>query len=158
MDLFFSTLNIYILSGISLVSHLPVPLGRACVVYRMTQFLGNPQGPLSGLSSVSGFVFVLFWARVSFFPSAAAVAVPVPAAGAAAVSSFFSPLALPSSHAAPKLTLLTWSQNPLPWAVASSISRALGWRLPSPDAKVPAPQGEPPRTSSRALWIWKVVA
>ena len=35
------------------------------------------------------------------------------------------------------------SQNPIPWCLAMSSSSALGWRLPSEPAIVPAPQGDP---------------
>lgn len=41
------------------------------------------------------------------------------------------------------LYLETVSQNPVPCSLAISSSSALGWRLPSPPAIVPAPQGDP---------------
>lgn len=122
-------------------------------VHKMTQFLGKPQGPLSSSLSV---VAAAGCACAGFFVVAAAAG-----AEAEVVASFFAApagfeSALPSSHA--KLTLLTISQKLLPWTWASSSSLAEGCREPSPAAKVPAPQGLPPRTSLKSARMLKALA
>jgi hypothetical protein len=119
-------------------------------------FDGNPQGPLLGSPSCG--------------PAAAA---PVAPEAPLAPTSSFAPVLLvfvlstfaPAPASAPGFSvssedshwkaLFTVSKNVRPWIVANSSSSAEGWRDPSPEAKVPAPQGEPPWTSVRSD-IWAV--
>lgn len=137
-------------------------------VYKMTQFLGRPQGPLSFAAGSSVSICAVGFGvafGVAVGPVDASFAGPDPApfvvAPAAAIapapSSFFlePSLVVPSSQS--KLTLLMAFQKSSPCCFAIVISVAEGCLLPSAPAKVPAPHGEPPRASVRAAWYWKVV-
>jgi len=130
------------------------------VTYKITQFFGNPHGPLSSFgSSVSscppppGFC-VSFGVAVG--PVLASFAAPEPAP----FTSFLSPCAAPSlpPSSQSQFTRLTAFQKSVPCCVAMLISFSLGCLDPSPPAKVPAPQGEPPFASDSVLCAANVVA
>lgn len=111
--------------------------------YKIVHLEGSPQGPSFSFVSDSALAPFVFAFGVDVFVSFAVSLFSVPVCPAFSPAS---PFVEPSSQ---KLTLLTAFPNDSPWMVASSSSRAVGWREPSAALKVPAPHGEPPRISLR---------
>jgi len=119
-----------------------IRLRELVFAYKMLHLLGSPQGPSSSFASGCSFDPLLI-----FLVAGASVLFVIPLFSAFATASDFAPPPLdvplegPSSQ---KLTLEMAFPKDSPCVVAISSSKAVGWRDPSAEAKVPAPHGEPP--------------